>query len=182
MQSAATDCTDKVQALKGTTPDLPAWQMVIENATQQAHQKFIEQVNATGDSTINYINTLPPSTQPAVANVYSGGMSIVNSAINAVSSYLESISGSIKDFLAGIWDKITSVVSSVVEACTDAANALAGLFGLVTSANIATDDTNNQAHQDENSVGGLPEFTKPITKPANGSDTVARIGSPLGPI
>lgn len=99
VQSAATDCTDKVQALKDTTPDPPAWQLVIENANKQAIQNFADKVNAAGGSAINYINTLPPTSRIGAANVYSGGMAIINSAINAVSGFLGNLFSFIKDFL-----------------------------------------------------------------------------------
>ncbi|KAK4220641.1 hypothetical protein QBC38DRAFT_430364 [Podospora fimiseda] len=129
VQTSATQCTDSVEKLKGTTPDQQAWIAKINSANETAIKNFADKVNAAGSSAINYIKALPPKEQNGAANVYSGGMAIVNTAINAVSGFLSNIVGQVKDFLAGIWNKITSIGKSILDTCTSAARSLASFFG-----------------------------------------------------
>ncbi|KXJ85471.1 hypothetical protein Micbo1qcDRAFT_209952 [Microdochium bolleyi] len=153
-QTAAGQCKDKVEALKGTNPDPNDWRAKIKAANDEAKKNFSDMIDAAGDKAVDYINTLPPQQQNGAANVYSGGMGFVNNAINAISGFLGSVFDSIKDFLQGIWNKITDVWNNVKDTCLSAAKSIASFFGfgfraasLVPGANVAAGEVTGYVGQ-----------------------------------
>ncbi|WYZ36313.1 hypothetical protein EsH8_XII_000063 [Colletotrichum jinshuiense] len=131
-QSDSGTYVDTVQNLKGTQPNLPAWEQTINNADDVAIQNFTTAIRSSGTSAIAYIKTLPPQAQAPSAGLYQTGMSVVNSTINSIKGALGTVINDITSFLAGVWTKLTKVWDDVKGFCGHAIGALGSVFGLST--------------------------------------------------